>query len=114
MTHMSNYNSRVQLANYFKSEEILFNSDTKHDFHVDCSNINTNDKQLFIKIRKYSKLQDGSMHAQLFYLVYFPHDPSEKTELIYLIFVENQALMWNDVYCCKLTLCCCEWVAADK
>ena len=44
------YNSRVPLANEYKSEEIVFNSDTKHDLQVDSSNINTEEKQNSIKI----------------------------------------------------------------
>ena len=44
------YNRILPLTNYCKSEEILFKSDTKHDLQVNSSNLNTEDKQICIKI----------------------------------------------------------------
>ena len=50
MLTAGSYNSRVPHANWCKSEEILFNYDTKHGLQVDSSNIYTEDKQIFIKV----------------------------------------------------------------
>ena len=44
------YNTRGPLANYCKSEEIFFKSDTKHDLQVNSSNLGTEDKQICIKV----------------------------------------------------------------
>ena len=44
-------NNRIlPLANYCKSEEILFKSDTKHELQVNSSNLCTEDKQICIKV----------------------------------------------------------------
>ena len=40
----------MPLADKCNLEEILFKSDTKHDLQVDSSNINTEDKQIYIKV----------------------------------------------------------------
>ena len=43
-------NSTVPVTNLCKSNEFLFNSDTKHDLQVDSSNTNALGKQYCIKV----------------------------------------------------------------
>ena len=43
-------NRILPLANYCRSEEILFKSDIKHDLQVYSSNLETEDKQICINV----------------------------------------------------------------